>query len=50
VFRHDDDNSVPGKTEAQSVRAIELLKVLRARDGGLAELSAELRRLQRGGS
>jgi hypothetical protein len=49
VFQYDDDGSVPGKTEAQSVRAIELLKVLRAREGGLAALSAELRRLQRGG-
>jgi tetratricopeptide (TPR) repeat protein len=49
VFQYDADSSVPGKTEAQSMRAIELLKVLRARDGGLAALSAELRRLHRGG-
>jgi hypothetical protein len=49
VFRYDSENSVPGRTEAQSVRAIELLKVMRSRDGGITKLSEELQRLKRGG-
>ena len=49
VFRYDRDGSVPGKAEAQAVRAIELLRVLRSRDGGIGALEAELQRLRRGG-
>jgi tetratricopeptide (TPR) repeat protein len=49
VFRFDLDSNVPGRTEAQSVRAIELLKVLRSRDGGLLELASALQRVARGG-
>jgi len=48
VFQFDSDNSVPGRMEAQTSRAIELLRVVRSRDGGLAALSVELRRLKRG--
>ena len=49
VFRYDSQNSVPGRPEAQSVRAIELLKVMRNLEGGLAMLRSALRRLRRGG-
>lgn len=44
VFRCDDGGAVPGKPEAQAVRAIELLKVMRLRPQGLTTLRAELDR------
>jgi hypothetical protein len=49
VFRYDSDGIVPGGIAAQSIRAIELLRLMQARDGGFAVLSAELQRLRRGG-
>lgn len=49
VFRYDSQNSVPGRPEAQSVRAIELLKVMRNLEGGLATLQSVLQQLRRGG-
>jgi hypothetical protein len=46
VFRHDRDAAVPGKSEAQSARAIELLKVMRLRPDGLAMLHADIEHLK----
>jgi len=45
VFKHDMGNAVPGKTEAQAVRAMELVRLFRTRQGGLDTLWAEIRRV-----
>ncbi len=48
VYKFDKNNAVPGRTEAQAIRALELLRLAQSQKGGIETLQVEVQKLTGG--